>query len=129
MAAVAKRRLVRGDVLPFGMAGLAAYVRSTLGARNLFWVEGPDNADSFAGMVNHGALLKVSGVGTPCTIRPGCPARPPGTPTSVTWSRRASRPWWTANGRNEPAPTVNLRRRAVRAGRTRLRLSRSTWGT
>ena len=47
---------------PFGMAGLAAYVRNTLGARNLFWVEGPDNSDSFAGMVSHRARLKVSGV-------------------------------------------------------------------
>ena len=51
-----------GTFYPFGMAGLAAYVRNTLGARNLFWIEGPDNSDSFAGMVNHGALLKVSGV-------------------------------------------------------------------
>jgi hypothetical protein len=51
-----------GTFYPLGMAGLAAYVRNTLGARNLFWVEGPDNSDSFAGMVSHGALLKVSGV-------------------------------------------------------------------
>jgi hypothetical protein len=51
-----------GTFYPFGMAGLAAYVRNSLGARNLFWVEGPDNSDSFAGMVSHGALLKVSGV-------------------------------------------------------------------
>jgi len=52
-----------GDTFyPFGMAGLAAYVRNTLGARNLFWIEGPDNSDSFAGMVSSGALLKVSGV-------------------------------------------------------------------
>ncbi len=52
-----------GDTFyPFGMAQLAAYVRATLGARNLFWVEGPDNSDSFAGMVSHGALLKVSNV-------------------------------------------------------------------
>ena len=51
-----------GAFYPFGMAGLAAYVRNTLGARNLFWVEGPDNSDSFAGMVSHGARLKVSGV-------------------------------------------------------------------
>ena len=51
-----------GTFYPFGMAGLAAYVRDTLGARNLFWIEGPDNSDSFAGMVSSGALLKVSGV-------------------------------------------------------------------
>jgi hypothetical protein len=49
-----------GTFYPFGMAGLAAYVRNY--ARNLFWVEGPDNSQSFAGMVSHGALLKVSGV-------------------------------------------------------------------
>jgi len=51
-----------GTFYPFGMAGLAAYVRNNLGARNLFWVEGPDNSHSFAGMVSHGALLKVSNV-------------------------------------------------------------------
>ena len=51
-----------GTFYPFGMAGLAAYVRDTLRARNLFWIEGPDNSDSFAGMVSSGALLKVSGV-------------------------------------------------------------------
>ncbi|MGO8888657.1 MAG: cellulase family glycosylhydrolase [Streptosporangiaceae bacterium] len=51
-----------GTFYPFGMAGLAAYVRDTLGARNLLWIEGPDNSDSFAGMVSSGALLKVSGV-------------------------------------------------------------------
>ncbi len=51
-----------GTFYPFGMAKLAAYVRSTLGAHNLFWVEGPDSAESLAGMVSHGALLNVSGV-------------------------------------------------------------------
>ena len=51
-----------GTFYPFGMAGLAAYVRNTLGVRNLFWIEGPDNSDSFSGMVSSGALLKVSGV-------------------------------------------------------------------
>ena len=64
-----------GTFYPLGMAGLAAYVRNTLGARNLFWVEGPDNADSFAGMVTHGALLKVSGV----VYALHHPAGPPGT--------------------------------------------------
>jgi Cellulase (glycosyl hydrolase family 5) len=47
---------------PFGMARLAAYVRTTVGARNLFWIEGPDFSASFAGMVQQGALLDVSGV-------------------------------------------------------------------
>ena len=51
-----------GVSYPFGMAQLAQYVRTTLGAQNLFWIEGPDNSDSFAGMVSQGALLKVSGV-------------------------------------------------------------------
>ena len=45
-----------------GMAKLAAYVRNTLGARNLLWVEGPNYSVSFAGMVRHHALLHVSGV-------------------------------------------------------------------
>jgi hypothetical protein len=45
-----------------GMADLAEYVRSTLGAKNLFWVEGPDWSASFAGMVQQGALLPVSDV-------------------------------------------------------------------
>ena len=39
----------RGVSYPFGMAGLARYVRSTLGARNLFWIEGPDLASTLAG--------------------------------------------------------------------------------
>ncbi len=52
----------RGVSYPFGLAQLAQYVRSTLGAQNLFWIEGPDLSASFAGMVSQGALLKVSGV-------------------------------------------------------------------
>jgi hypothetical protein len=44
------------------MAVLAAYVRNTLGARNLFWIEGPNFSASFAGMVQQHALLDVSGV-------------------------------------------------------------------
>jgi hypothetical protein len=52
----------RGVSYPSGMAQLAQYVRSTLGAQNLFWIEGPDISSSFAGMVGQGALLKVSGV-------------------------------------------------------------------
>jgi hypothetical protein len=52
-----------GDVwYSFGMAQLAAYVRNTLGARNLFWIEGPDLSASFAGMVQQHAVLNVSGV-------------------------------------------------------------------
>jgi len=47
---------------PFGMAQLAGYVRNTLHAKNLFWVEGPRFSVSFAGMVRWGAVLKVSGV-------------------------------------------------------------------
>jgi hypothetical protein len=45
-----------------GMADVARYVRDTLGAKNLFWVEGPDWSASFAGMVQQGALLPVSNV-------------------------------------------------------------------
>jgi hypothetical protein len=45
-----------------GMAQLAAYVRNTLEAQNLFWVEGPRYSVSFAGMMRAGALLTVSGV-------------------------------------------------------------------
>ena len=52
----------RGVSYPFGMAQLARYVRSTLGAQNLFWIEGPDISSSFAGMMRAGALLKVSGM-------------------------------------------------------------------
>jgi Cellulase (glycosyl hydrolase family 5) len=51
-----------GTSYPFGMAQLAEYVRTTLHARNLFWVEGPRYSVSFAGMVRWGAVLKVSGV-------------------------------------------------------------------
>jgi hypothetical protein len=51
-----------GVTYPFGMAALAAYVRTTLGAHNLFWIEGPDYSASFAGITEEGALLKVSGV-------------------------------------------------------------------
>jgi Cellulase (glycosyl hydrolase family 5) len=52
----------RGVSYPFGMAQLAQYVRTTLGAQNLLWVEGPDISSSFAGMASNGALLKTSGV-------------------------------------------------------------------
>jgi hypothetical protein len=51
-----------GTYYPFGMAELATYVRNTLGARNLFWIEGPNFSISFAGMVQQHALLDVSGV-------------------------------------------------------------------
>lgn len=47
---------------PVGMAQLAAFVRTTLNAHNLFWIEGPRYSVSFAGMVREGAMLKVSGV-------------------------------------------------------------------
>jgi Cellulase (glycosyl hydrolase family 5) len=47
---------------PFGMAYLAAYVRYTVGARNLFWIEGPRYSLSFAGMIRYHALIHVSGV-------------------------------------------------------------------
>jgi hypothetical protein len=50
-----------GVYYPFGMARLAAYVRNTVGARNLFWIEGPDFSASFAGMVQQHAVLHVSG--------------------------------------------------------------------
>jgi hypothetical protein len=54
--------LFLGGYYPFGMAQLAGYVRNTLHAKNLLWVEGPRFSVSFAGMVREGALLKVSGV-------------------------------------------------------------------
>jgi hypothetical protein len=54
--------LFQGVYYPFGMAQLAGYVRTTLGARNLFWIEGPNFSASFAGMVQQHALLHVSGV-------------------------------------------------------------------
>jgi hypothetical protein len=46
----------------FGMAHLAAYVRYTVGARNLFWIEGPRYSLSFAGMIRYHALIHVSNV-------------------------------------------------------------------
>ncbi len=49
-----------GVTYPFGMAALASYVRTTLGAKNLFWIEGPNMSTSFAGMVSNGAQLQVS---------------------------------------------------------------------
>jgi hypothetical protein len=52
----------QGVTYPFGMAQLASYVRTTLGARNLFWIEGPNFSASFEGMVQQHALLHVSGV-------------------------------------------------------------------
>jgi hypothetical protein len=51
-----------GVFYPIGMAQLANYVRNTLGARNLFWVEGPRYSLGFAGMVQEHAELHVSGV-------------------------------------------------------------------
>jgi hypothetical protein len=51
-----------GVYYPFGMAALASYVRTTLGARNLFWIEGPRYSASFAGMVQQHAVLNVTGV-------------------------------------------------------------------
>jgi hypothetical protein len=51
-----------GVTYPFGMAELAAYVRTTLGAHNLFWIEGPRYSSTFAGMVQDQALLNVSNV-------------------------------------------------------------------
>jgi Cellulase (glycosyl hydrolase family 5) len=51
-----------GVYYPFGMGQLAAYVRNTVGARNLFWIEGPNFSASFAGMIQQHALLNVSGV-------------------------------------------------------------------
>jgi Cellulase (glycosyl hydrolase family 5) len=51
-----------GVFYPFGMAALAAYVRNTVGARNLLWVEGPRYSRTFSGMVRYRAVLHVSGV-------------------------------------------------------------------
>jgi hypothetical protein len=51
-----------GVSYPFGLAELARYVRETLHAQNLFWIEGPALSSTLAGMVSQGALLKVSGV-------------------------------------------------------------------
>jgi Cellulase (glycosyl hydrolase family 5) len=39
-----------GTDYPFGMARLAGYVRNTLHAKNLFWIEGPRYSVSFAGV-------------------------------------------------------------------------------
>jgi len=52
----------RGVYYPFGMAHLAEYVRNTVGARNLFWIEGPRYSLSFAGMLRYHAQIHVSGV-------------------------------------------------------------------
>ena len=52
----------KGVHYAFGMAALAAYVRYTAGARNLFWIEGPRYSLSFAGMLHYHALIHVSGV-------------------------------------------------------------------
>ncbi len=52
----------QGVFYPFGMAALTNYVRNTLRAQNLFWMEGPGDSSSFAGMVTQHAQLKVSGV-------------------------------------------------------------------
>jgi hypothetical protein len=52
----------QGVYYSVGMATLAEYVRYTLGAQNLFWVEGPNYSVSFDGIVRHHALLHVSGV-------------------------------------------------------------------
>jgi Cellulase (glycosyl hydrolase family 5) len=51
-----------GVFYPFGMAHLVTYVRDTLGARNLFWVEGPRYSLGFAGMAREHAVIHVSGV-------------------------------------------------------------------
>lgn len=69
----------QGGSYPFGMAALASYVRTTLGARNLFWIEGPNYSASFAGMVQQQALLHVSGV-VYAVHHPG------GTPDPTTWN-------------------------------------------
>ena len=52
----------KGVHYAFGMAALAAYVRYTAGARNLFWIEGPRYSLSFAGMIHYHALIHVSNV-------------------------------------------------------------------
>jgi Cellulase (glycosyl hydrolase family 5) len=54
--------LFEGVNYTIGMAQLAEYVRTTLEAQNLFWVEGPRYSVSFDGMMRAGALLNVSGV-------------------------------------------------------------------
>jgi Cellulase (glycosyl hydrolase family 5) len=52
----------KGVHYKFGMAALAAYVRYTAHARNLFWIEGPRYSLSFAGMIRYHALIHVSNV-------------------------------------------------------------------
>ncbi len=52
----------KGVTYTFGMAHLADYVRNTVGARNLFWIEGPRYSLSFEGMIKYHALIHVSGV-------------------------------------------------------------------
>jgi len=52
----------KGVYYPFGMAQLTNYVRNTVGAHNLFWVEGPRYSLTFAGMIRHHALLHTSGI-------------------------------------------------------------------
>jgi hypothetical protein len=64
-----------GVTYPFGMAVLAAYVRTTLGAHNLFWIEGPRYSSTFAGMVQEQALLNVSNV-VYAVHHPTGPAKP-----------------------------------------------------
>ena len=51
-----------GVYYPFGMARLADYVRNTVGASNLFWIEGPRYSLSFAGMLRYHALLHTSNI-------------------------------------------------------------------
>jgi len=52
----------KGVTYAFGMAHLADYVRNTVGARNLFWIEGPRYSLSFQGMIKYHALINTSGV-------------------------------------------------------------------
>ena len=97
-----------GEFYPFGMAKLADYVRNTLGARNLFWVQGPDYSYSLAGMVRNGAVLKVSGVVYAVH-------HPAGSKDRATWEadfgylvRRGIAPVVVGEWTNyEPTPTVN----------------------
>ncbi len=51
-----------GVFYPIGMAQLAEYVRDTLHAQNLFWIEGPRYSLGFAGMVSSDAVVHVSGI-------------------------------------------------------------------
>jgi hypothetical protein len=52
----------KGVYYTFGMEHLAEYVRNTVGARNLFWIEGPRYSLSFEGMLRYHAQINVSGV-------------------------------------------------------------------